>query len=189
MIILTIFAKENKIRISGKDYPYRVKKHSKQVLQMAGNKGEVQIRVIDYYSDEYNEELNLRNKVLRKPLGMNLFVENLEKEKYDVHLGAFINKHMVGVLILTELTGSEIKMRQVAVEEEVRGHNIGSELVHFAEEYCKDKGNTLMVLNARKTAVGFYEKLGYDTLGEEFLEINIPHFKMHKHLSQEQHKI
>ena len=62
-------------------------------------------------------------------------------------------------------------------------------MVRFAEEYCKDKGNSMMVLNARKTAVGFYEKLGYDTLGEEFLEINIPHYKMHKHLSQEQQEI
>lgn len=149
---------------------------------MVGNKKEVQIREIDYYSDEYKEELELRDRVLRKPLGMSLFVENLEKEKYDVHLGAFINKRIVGVLILTELTKSEVKMRQVAVEEEVRGNNIGSELVHYAEEYCKSKGYTLMVLNARKTAVRFYERLGYDTLGEEFLEINIPHYKMHKKL-------
>jgi predicted GNAT family N-acyltransferase len=156
---------------------------------MVGNKGKVQIREIDYHSDEYNEELELRDKVLRKPLGMSLFVENLDKEKYDVHLGAFINKRMVGVLILTELTGSEVKMRQVAVEEEVRGNNIGKELVRYAEEFCKNKGYTLMVLNARKTAVGFYEKLGYDRLGEEFLEINIPHNKMHKHLSQEQSTI
>jgi len=37
-----------------------------------------------------------------------------------------------------------------------------------------------MVLNARKTAVGFYEKLGYEKIGEEFPEINIPHYKMRK---------
>ncbi|MBS1564192.1 MAG: GNAT family N-acetyltransferase, partial [Bacteroidetes bacterium] len=33
-----------------------------------------------------------------------------------------------------------------------------------------------------KTAVGFYEKLGYVAVGEEFLEVTLPHFVMEKKL-------
>jgi predicted GNAT family N-acyltransferase len=39
-----------------------------------------------------------------------------------------------------------------------------------------------MVMNARKTAVGFYEKLGYNAKGDEFEEVTIPHFLMEKTL-------
>ena len=142
----------------------------------------VQIKEFGFNSDEYRNELELRDKVLRKPLGMNLYDENLEADKNDVHIGAFINKRMVGVLILTGLNSNDIKMRQVAVDDVFRAMKIGTEMVRFAEEYSKKKGYSTMLLNARKTAVAFYEKLGYKKMSGEFLEINIPHYKMSKNL-------
>ena len=35
-----------------------------------------------------------------------------------------------------------------------------------------------MVLHARQTAVPFYERLGYETYGEPFVEVTIPHIAM-----------
>jgi len=146
------------------------------------NTEKLQIREIEYNSQEYKNELELRDKVLRQPLGMNLFTENLVADKNDVHIGAFIHLQLVGVLILTRLNATDVKMRQVAVDEKMRSKHIGSKLVVFAEMFSKNREYTTMFLNARKTAVGFYEKLGYETVGDEFLEINIPHFKMRKDL-------
>lgn len=57
---------------------------------------ELQIRMIDYHSKDYSREQLLRNRVLRIPLGMSLYDENLEKEKDDVHIGAFANKQQIG---------------------------------------------------------------------------------------------
>ena len=142
----------------------------------------VQLKVFGFNSDEYTNELELRDKVLRKPLGMNLYDENLEADKNDVHIGAFLNNRIVGVLILTILNSNELKMRQVAVDEYFRARKIGTEMVRFAEDYSKEKGYSTMLLNARKTAVAFYEKLGYTKVSGEFLEINIPHYKMSKSL-------
>ena len=149
---------------------------------MIDNNDKVQITEIKYHSEEYRQEQELRDRVLRKPLGMNLYDEDMEAEKHDVHVGAFINGTLAGVLILTRINAAEVKMRQVAVDEVSRGLNIGTEMVLFAEVHSKENGFSTMLLNARKTAVGFYEKLGYEKLGEEFLEINIPHFKMRKRL-------
>ena len=146
------------------------------------NNDNVQITEIKYHSEEYRQEQELRDRVLRKPLGMSLYDENMEAEQHDVHVGAFINGMLAGVLILTRINATEVKMRQVAVDEASRRLNIGTELVLFAEEHSKKNGFSTMLLNARKTAVGFYEKLGYEKIGEEFLEINIPHFKMRKRL-------
>ena len=149
---------------------------------MAEDKEHLHIRKIEYNSVDYKKELELRDAVLRKPLGMSLYVENLDAEVHDFHLGAFINDRLVGVLILTGLNAAEVKMRQVAVDEEYQNRNVGTELVFYAEQYAKNVGYKTMVLNARKTAVAFYEKLGYKKISDEFLEINIPHYKMSKKL-------
>jgi predicted GNAT family N-acyltransferase len=142
----------------------------------------IAIRQIQFGSDQYKQELDLRNKVLRIPLGLNLFDENLTKEADDVHLGAFDGSRLVGVLILTPLNGNGVKMRQVGVDEAWRGKNIGAKLVVFAEDFARKLGRKKMVLNARTSVVGFYEKLGYEKSGKEFVEVTIPHQKMQKKL-------
>ncbi len=143
---------------------------------------DIQIRIIDYYSDDYRKELLLRDDVLRKPLGMSLYNDNLERDKEDIHIGAFVGEDLVGTLILTKLNDTDLKMRQVAVAVKMQSQKVGTQIVQYAESYAKSKGYENMVLNARKTAVSFYEKQGYSIISEEFLEINIPHYKMKKYI-------
>ncbi len=142
----------------------------------------MEVREIIYGSDEYREELLLRDRVLRKPLGMNLFDENLGKESRDIHIGAFNENMLIGVLILTVLDSETLKMRQVAVDEDFRSMKTGTELVQFSEKYASLNEFNTIVLNARSVAVDFYAKLGYEKISEMFFEINIPHYKMHKKL-------
>ncbi len=149
---------------------------------MTEHKRNVDIREIKYDTAEYRKELKLRDEVLRKPLGLSLYDEQLEAEKKDFHIGAFLDDKTVGVLILTRLNATAVKMRQVAVDEKWRAKKTGSKLVGYAEEYSKNKGYENMLLHARKSAVGFYEKLGYEKISEEFQEIHIPHYEMRKHL-------
>lgn len=140
----------------------------------------IDIRQIKIGSEEYEKELKLRDMVLRKPLKLNLFDENLESEKNDFHIGAFLSGSLVGVLVLTPLNNIEIKMRQVAIYESFRGKGIGTKLVVYAEEFAKNLGYKKIILNSRKTALEFYEKLGYTKVSEEFIEVTIPHYKMQK---------
>ena len=140
----------------------------------------METRQIEFDSSDYHKALVLRDEVLRKPLGMSLFDENLTMEATDVHFGAFVNDRLIAVLLLTKLTDTDIKMRQVAVDENFRSLKAGSKLVQIAETYAKNAGYRKIVLNARKTAVGFYEKLGYERKGDMFTEVGIAHFKMLK---------
>ena len=142
----------------------------------------IDIREIKYNTEDYNQELKLRDNVLRKPLGLSLYDENLKAEKDDFHIGAYANGHLVGVLILTKQSVKEIKMRQVAVSEQWRSLKVGTALVRYAEQYAKNKGYDTVLMHARKTAREFYLKLGYESVDEEFLEINIPHYCMRKSL-------
>jgi len=142
----------------------------------------LEVKEIKYGSADYQEELQLRDKVLRKPLGMDLFAENLEKEQWDIHVGAFQENKLIGVLILTVIDNDMLKMRQVAVDENFRSMKTGTALVRFSEEYALLRNYKMIVLNARSTAVDFYVKLGYEKVSDMFLEINIPHYKMQKKL-------
>jgi predicted GNAT family N-acyltransferase len=139
------------------------------------------VRLIACPGPEYQQALHLRNDILRKPLGMNLFEENLDKEPDDMHIGLFREEALIGVLVLTPGKGY-IKMRQVAVAENARGINAGTRMVTYSEKIARERGFSRMELNARKTAVDFYLKNGYTIVGDEFTEVGIPHFKMMKNL-------
>jgi len=79
-------------------------------------------------------------------------------------------------------------MRQVAVHETKQDKGIGSEMVNFSENYAAENGYEWMVCSARKTAVPFYLKQGWQTVGDEFVEVTIPHFKMRKKIQDARHK-
>jgi predicted GNAT family N-acyltransferase len=107
----------------------------------------------------------------------------LANEYLDYHLGYYDNNYrLVACLILSNLGEAVVKMRQVAVDERAQGKGIGSKLVLKSEEISQYNNATELMCHARKTAVPFYLKLGYNTIGDEFSEVNIPHFKMSKSL-------
>lgn len=138
-------------------------------------------RIIACPGPDYDQEIKLRNEVLRKPLGMDLLTEDLSREVNDIHIGLFRGQELIGTLILTPGQGY-VKMRQVAVAENARGINAGTQMVQFSEEVAREKGFSRIELNARLEAVKFYLKNGYTTVGNQFTEVGIPHFKMVKEL-------
>ena len=50
------------------------------------------------------------------------------------------------------------------------------------EKVLAGESVSVIELHARETALGFYERLGFARVGEEFLEVNIPHWKMRKRI-------
>ncbi len=138
---------------------------------------------IEFATPEYDESVALRYEVLRKPLGLEYSPEQLSKEWTDIHLAAFDgSSRMVGILLLTPVSEQEIKMRQVAVAPEQQGKGIGAALVAASEEMARDLNFSQLTLHAREVAVPFYLKLGYQTIGDRFEEVLIPHFRMKKTL-------
>jgi predicted GNAT family N-acyltransferase len=43
-------------------------------------------------------------------------------------------------------------------------------------------GITHLLMHARLSAVGFYQKLGYEKVGGSFTEVGIPHVRMEKYI-------
>lgn len=140
------------------------------------------LKIIDHNSREYRQMVNLRNEILRKPLGLHFTEEELEKEKEDILIGAFDDDRILACCLLTQLDPVTVKLRQMAVENSQQGKGIGATMMNFAENVARDRGFKVMAMHARKTAIGFYEKLGYKPEGEEFMEVTIPHYLMKKKL-------
>jgi N-acetylglutamate synthase-like GNAT family acetyltransferase len=117
---------------------------------------------------------------LRKPLGLTYNPSDLEKEKDDILIGAFEDDRILGCCILTRLDEKTCKLRQMAVHPSMQRNGMGASIMNFAENVARDSGYSKMVLNARKTASEFYEKLGYQVSTGEFIEVNLPHLGMIK---------
>lgn len=133
-------------------------------------------------SPEYLQALALRTEVLRKPLGLEFTPAELKKDETDTHFGLFAADKIIACLTLTVADKQRVKMRQVAVDNSVQGKGYGKMLSAAAEEFALNNGFEFMFCHARKTAVGFYESMGYKITGDEFTEVNIPHFTMQKQL-------
>ncbi len=77
-------------------------------------------------------------------------------------------------------TDGEMHIGRVLSVEHNKG--LGSSLMNNALEYFKANDTQSVVLNSQIPAVRFYQKLGFNTIGEEFIEAGIPHIKMVKYL-------
>jgi len=140
------------------------------------------LRMIDYGTKEYQQMVQLRMEILRKPLGLGFDKEELEQEKEDILMGAFEDDRILGCCLMTRVDGATLRLRQMAVPNNMQGKGVGRALMIFAENIARDLGYKRLCMHARSTAVGFYQKLGYRITGNEFVEVTIPHYIMEKDL-------
>ena len=142
----------------------------------------MQIKPIEHGSPAYHQMIELRMEILRRPLGLSFTKEQLEAEKDDLFFGAYENDILIGCLVLTPVNKTTIQLRQMAVKGNMQVKGIGSGLLQFAEKLAKEKQYKILMMHARKTALGFYQKNGYEIKGGEFIEVTIPHYHMEKKL-------
>lgn len=140
------------------------------------------LKIIDHGSSEYRLMVKLRDDILRKPLGLGFTDEELEAEKDNMLIGAFEEDDILGCCMLVEENPKAVRLRQMAVLNDLQGKGIGRALMTFAENLARDRGYRTLSMHARKHAVGFYEKMGYVAVGDEFVEVTIPHLVMEKKL-------
>jgi predicted GNAT family N-acyltransferase len=138
--------------------------------------------IAPFGSDLHQQSILLRNEILRKPLGLLFSDIELANEINQHHLVMILNDKVEGTTLLVPATETTYKLRQFAISEDLQGKGYGKKLVAFTEEFSRKKGCKLMELHARETACKFYEKCGYSSVGDEFEEVGLPHYKMTKKL-------
>lgn len=143
----------------------------------------LQFRQIIFQSPSYEALMQLRFNVLRKPLGLEFSPEFLEKDRENILLGAYENERLIGCVQLQKLSNKIGQLRQMAVDSDQQGKGIGRLLVEELEKIALENGIETIDLHARGYAVPFYTKLGYQTVGEAFEEVGMPHIAMTKILN------
>ncbi len=74
------------------------------------------------------------------------------------------------------------KIERVAVLDTYRGTGIGALIMRELQELAMAGGYKVLELHAQVQVVGFYEKLGYISVGERFQEAGIWHQSMSRPL-------
>lgn len=134
-------------------------------------------------SDTYH----IRNLVLRpgKPVEACHFKDDEDEQTF--HLGAFIDSKLVSVASFYFEKNPKLeeeyqyRLRGMATLEEHRGKGLSSSLLKTAFPIIKQNFCQLLWCNARTSAQGFYQKVGFEKIGEEFNIPEVgPHYLMFK---------
>jgi ribosomal protein S18 acetylase RimI-like enzyme len=126
----------------------------------------IKYKTIDH--DYYRQALALRNKVLRKPIGKDIYNENLSIEKdNDFYAILFDNKIIATFSIFAEAP-QIAHLTAFAVDYDFQRQGIGSKLLNYAIEDLKSKDFKQIKVNARATAHSFYQKNGFVGLGGKY---------------------
>ncbi|CBK43435.1 putative Acetyltransferase, GNAT family [Nitrospira defluvii] len=71
---------------------------------------------------------------------------------------------------------------RMAVLKDWRGRGVGRALLRTLLDLATRRGLSRVTLSAQTHALGFYERAGFDVVGEPFIDAGIPHRKMVKEL-------
>ena len=84
--------------------------------------------------------LALRERILRKPIGLTVTAEEIARDKGDYLLGGFDGDDIVCCLILQKSDDGWVKMRQVAVDNTRQGQGIGAQMLAAANDVLRGWG-------------------------------------------------
>jgi len=149
---------------------------------------EISLRELRYGTDDYKQTLQLRHRILRAPLGLDLFQENLTVEVHQRHFSLWQTAGsppdtLLACLVIVPIAPACVKLRQMAVSDRHQRRGLGQQLVTQVEAVLAREGVALIELHARVSAVPFYQSCGYQCVGDIFTEVGIPHQRMSKVLA------
>ena len=133
---------------------------------------------------EFEAYYDLRWRVLRQPWGQSPGSERDELDDDATHVAGY--DEVKGLVCVGRLHAVETgvgQVRYMAVEESLRGRGLGQAVLNELERLGKRQGMSVIVLDAREAAVGFYRRNGYEAVDEgHVLFGEVRHSKMRKRL-------
>ena len=125
----------------------------------------------------------LRNKVLRE--GRDVPLQPYDLAPTSRHVAAVTDDGTVigCAVVFPEAYDDEPaawRLRGMAVDQATQGQGVGKLVLDKVLEIARDGGAPLVWANGRSTAIGFYDRHGWQRVGEEFDEdvTGIPHWRI-----------
>lgn len=117
----------------------------------------------------------IRHEILRKGEPIEKCIYPNDNAETTTHFGLYEKNILVGVISIFETSNAlfsdakQFQIRGMAVIEKYQKKGYGAALVNEAVAFLKtNEDNYTLWFNARIIAVGFYEKLGFEKIGDAF---------------------
>ncbi len=135
-------------------------------------------KVIKFTSEDKalaSQALNIRKKVFVEEQGVDPALEN-DHEDEARHFLLFLGEKPIAAARWRE-TGKGIKLERFAVLPEFRNRGIGEIILRAVLEDVVPLEKPIY-LHAQTKAVSFYERNGFEKVGEQFTEAGLEHYLM-----------
>ena len=137
-------------------------------------------------SKYWKNALYLRHEVFVKEQGIPEAIELDELDESACHLIALHQQETCGVMRI--LLGTDCaKLGRIATHPNYRKQGIATGMINQAITFCHLVGVQTIALNSQTYITPFYEKLGFESEGEPFMEAGIPHIHMVLNLQAGEH--
>lgn len=135
------------------------------------------IVLFDYLHEDAKR---IRVKVFMDEQGFQDEFDGIDDEAY--HLVGYDHNHPVATCRFFEKEG-KYYIGRVAVLKEYRQLHLGAKMLEAAEKYISQKAERAY-LSAQVRVKGFYEKQGYQGVGDPYDDEGVPHSLMYKELKK-----
>lgn len=136
---------------------------------------------------ELEQAFQIRKEVFVKEQGVPLEDEFDEFDTLDgqcEHILVYDQEKAVGTGRLRVVDGFG-KLERICILEPYRKFGLGKVIIQTLEEIAKEQGLKRAKLHGQTQAKSFYQKLGYQTSSNVFMEDGIPHILMTKEFTSE----
>lgn len=119
--------------------------------------------------EEFQRYRDLRWKILRAPYNQPKIIEKDDSETEDFPIMVCeVDGIPIGVGRAHFVSEVEAQIRSISVEPEWEGKGIGSIVLRELEKIVIKKGAKRIIIHARNSAVEFYKKNGYESVGPSY---------------------
>lgn len=132
----------------------------------------------DTNSGIYHDSVAIRKEVFveEQNVPQDLEIDNLEDK--CTYFNIYLEDQPVATARFFPTADHGIHIQRVAVRSKYRQRNLGSKLIQAILTFAKEKGYSYAILGAQDHAQDFYKKLGFQVIGDQYVEAGIKHHDM-----------
>ena len=143
----------------------------------------ISVKLIEYQRQEYRQACKLRYRLFFQEHNLPWDVV-LNNNDADFLAAIVIEENVVAYGQLRDRHNGIYQIEQMVVEPKYQRQYLGKRIILTLIDLAKHKGAIEIVLNSRLCAIGFYQRVGFQTCGVEFPSptTGVIHIPMNKKL-------
>lgn len=128
----------------------------------------IAVQLIEYQSFEYQQACKLRYRLFYNEHGLPWDAVIDSSDARCFHVAVILQSSLVAYGQLSESNHSNYQIKQMVVEPSYQKQGLGKQILFTLLNLAKQQGAAEITLNARLSAIGFYQKLNFKICGTEF---------------------